>query len=279
LVLAAPAKINLNLLVGPRRGDGYHQVDSFAARVTFYDEVVLVPHRDGQIALRCTGADCGPREKNLAFRAASLLAEGRGSPGVAIELTKRIPPGRGLGGGSSDAAAVLVGLNELWGLGLALSHLAELTCRLGSDVPFFLGPPAAHLTGRGEIVQPLEVHPFLAVLHLPSFPCPTAEVYQAYDRLPNQPRKQLDPSVLADPPSQWRGRMVNQLLLAARGMAGELADAYDRLSRALSVPVGMTGSGSGMFALCDDLAEARAVLATVPQDLRDACRIVASNDG
>jgi 4-diphosphocytidyl-2-C-methyl-D-erythritol kinase len=278
LHLAAPAKINLNLLVGPRREDGYHPIDSFVARVTFYDEVMLVPRRDGRIVLRCTGADCGPDEENLAFRAAELLAEGRGTGGAAIELTKRIPPGRGLGGGSSDAAAVLAGLNELWNLGLAVSHLAELARRLGSDVPFFLGKPAARMTGRGEILQPLAVHPFWAVLYLPLFPCPTAEVFRAYDRLPDQPREQLDPSVLTDPPSRWRGRMANQLLPAARQVSGELAIAYDRLSRALPVPVCMTGSGSGLFALCDDLAEAQAFLAAAPQDLRDACRIVASND-
>ncbi len=134
------------------------------------------------------------------------------------------------------------------------------------------------MTGRGETLQPLAVHPFWAVLYLPPFPCPTAEVYQAYDRLPNEPQQQPAESVLTEPPSRWRGRMVNQLLPAARQVAGELADAYDRLSRALPAPVGMTGSGSGLFALCDELAEARAVLDAVPQDMHDACQIVARND-
>jgi 4-diphosphocytidyl-2-C-methyl-D-erythritol kinase len=277
-VLAAPAKINLNLLVGPRREDGYHPIDSFVARITLYDEVALVPRRDGRIVLRCTGIDCGRAEQNVAFRAASLLAEGRSSPGATIELTKRIPPGSGLGGGSSDAAAVLAGLNDLWGLGLAADRLAELAGRLGSDAPFFLGPPAARLTGRGEIIQPLAVHAFQAVLYLPSFSCFTAEVYREYDRLPHALQPQLDPAVLAGPPSRWRDLLRNDLLAAAGQVAKELAAAYDRLSRALPVPVCLSGSGSALFALCDDPAEAQTVLSAVPQDLRGACRIVASNE-
>jgi 4-diphosphocytidyl-2-C-methyl-D-erythritol kinase len=278
MILAAAAKINLNLLVGPRRQDGYHPIDSFVTRITLYDEVAIVPRRDGRIVLRCTGADCGRAEQNVAFRAASLLAEGRSSPGATIELTKRIPPGSGLGGGSADAVAVLAGLNDLWGLGLAADRLAELAGRLGSDVPFFLGPPAARLTGRGEIIQPLAVHAFCAVLYLPSFSCFTAEVYREYDRLPRTPQPQLDPAILAGPPSRWRGLLRNDLLAAAGQVAKELAAAHDRLSRALPVPVCLTGSGSALFALCDDLAEARAVLSAVPQDLHGACRIVVRND-
>lgn len=278
LQLAAPAKINLNLLVGPPRQDGYHPIDSFVAKVTLYDHLRLSPRDDGHIVLHCTGADCGDPADNLALRAARLLAETRTVPGATMELAKHIPPGSGLGGGSSDAAAALVGLNELWGLGLPPERLVEAAGQLGSDVPLFLGPQASRMTGRGETLTAVPAYPFWAVLLLLDSPCPTAEAYRAFDRLPCQPQQQLDPSVLASPPSRWRGRMRNQLLDAAFGVCEPLGAAYERLCRVLPVPVSMTGSGSALFALCDDLLEVQKVYAAVPQDLRGGCRIVVGND-
>ena len=120
LRVAAPAKINLDLLVGPRRPDGYHDIDSLVAKITLYDELAARLREDGPVGLHCEGLDCGPIEENLALRAARLLAEraGRRVGGAEIRLAKAIPPGRGLGGGSSDAAAALVALDELWRLGL-----------------------------------------------------------------------------------------------------------------------------------------------------------------
>ena len=278
LHLAAPAKINLNLLVGPRGPDGFHPVDSLVAKVTLCDDVRLRPRQDGRIVLRCTGHDCGPQESNLAVRVARALAQGRDVPGVTIDLTKQIPPGAGLGGGSSDAAAVLVGLDELWRLAWPGERLTEVAARLGSDVPLFLGPPASRITGRGETLQPVALHPFLAVLFLPGFACPTAEVYRAFDRLPLEGLRQVEASLLSAPPSRWRGQMRNQLMTAAGMVAKELPPLVKRLARALPVPVAMSGSGSALFALCDDLTEARAVLAATPVDLRDRCVLVASNN-
>ena len=118
LRLHAPAKINLNLLVGPRREDEYHSVDSCIAKISLYDSLQFRRRHDGEITLHCHGLSCGAVEDNLVMRAARMLADLQPVPGVDISLVKNIPSGGGLGGGSSDAACTLAGLNELWGLNL-----------------------------------------------------------------------------------------------------------------------------------------------------------------
>ena len=151
--IEAHAKINLTLEVVGRRGDGYHDIVSIMQTVGLHDVVTLEP------AERLTLA-CDPPElespDNLAIRAARLLQEHTGhSAGAAVSLAKRIPVAAGLGGGSSDAAAVLVGLNRLWGLGLSRQELTPLAAVLGSDVPFFLEGGTAMVSGRGERVRAL----------------------------------------------------------------------------------------------------------------------------
>jgi 4-diphosphocytidyl-2-C-methyl-D-erythritol kinase len=287
----APAKINLNLLVGPRRDDGYHGLDSLVAKVTLYDRIDLRPRGDGRIRFSCAGADCGPDEKNLALKAARALAAAvpASGRGVDIELHKRIPPGKGLGGGSSDAAAVLAALHELWGAPLNAGELQKLAMTLGSDVPLFLGPPASRMTGRGEVLAPIDVHPFAAVLILPACECSTAAVYRAFDDMgktraretrdrphfrppkvgsvPSFPGEQIDLAVLSRPPSTWRGLLRNDLSAGALQVSPQLAVLWDGLRAAIAPPVCLSGSGSGLFVLCDDEAEA---LALVPA-IRRAC--------
>jgi len=268
LRLWAPAKINLNLLVGPRRGDGYHPLDSIVAKLTLFDRVDLLPRPDGRVTLRCEGFDCGPVRSNLAFRAAELLAAGRDVPGADVALDKRIAPGQGLGGGSSDAAAVLAGLDRLWKLGLSDAALGELAGELGSDVPLFAGPPVARMTGRGERLAAAAVHPFVAVLVMPTFACSTAEVYRAFDEHPEAMGAPLAPGALGSgPPSAWRGRLVNQLGPAARTVSPQLGPLWDAVAAAVGPPVHLTGSGSAMFVLCDDEAEAGDVLASLPPEM------------
>jgi 4-diphosphocytidyl-2-C-methyl-D-erythritol kinase len=279
LCLAAPAKINLDLLVGPRQADGFHAIDSIVAKVALYDEVVLRPRGDGRIALQVRGADCGPDADNLAARAARLLADAAGAPGgagpaggrgVEIFLSKFIPPGMGLGGGSSDAAAVLDGLNELWQLAIPADRLAELAAQLGSDVPLFLGPPAARMTGRGERLEPVTVHPFIAVLHMPQIACSTADVYRQFDRLPGAGRPIAEREAMdlaGSPPSAWRGRMRNDLALAAYEVSAELRRLALMLRRTLRQRVALTGTGSALFVLCDDARHAGKVLRRLPPDL------------
>lgn len=276
----APAKINLNLLVGPRRADGCHGLDSIVAKVTLYDVIDLRPRDDGEISFSCAGADCGPDDDNLVPRAANLLATRRraAAQGADIALVKGIPAGTGLGGGSSDAAAVLLALNDLWRLGLDRAGLAEIAAGLGADVPLFLGGPAARISGRGEHVAAIEVHPFTAVLFLPDFTCSTAAVYRAFDKDPPPPAGPPDPALIAArPPSQWRGLLVNQLAPAARRVCPALGRLWDELSEALPLPVHLTGSGSGLFVLCDGDRELRTVLSAVPAQLSAICRQVRPN--
>ena len=278
LRLAAPAKINLNLRVGPARGDGFHDLDSYVAKVTLYDEVTLSPRRDGRITLSCTGADCGDDERNLAVRAARLLAGDRDVGGVDIGLVKRIAPAAGLGGGSSDGAAVLWGLRDLWRLDLDDAALAGLAARLGSDVPLFLGPPAARMTGRGERLAAVDVHPFFALLLVPDIHCATGEVYRAFDAAgPGAMGEQLPAPVLAGPPSAWRGLLRNDLAAAARQIAPRLDQLYRTVAARIEAPLCITGSGSAMFILCDSPARAAETAAALGEDLRPLCIPVRSN--
>jgi 4-diphosphocytidyl-2-C-methyl-D-erythritol kinase len=290
--VAAPAKINLDLLVGPRRADGYHPLDSVVAKVTLYDEITLTPRADGQITLTCRDADCGPAEMNLAYQAAKLLADEMRknrdlADGVDIALVKHIPPGKGLGGGSSDAAAVLAGLDQLWRLDTPPDRLTELAATLGSDVPLFLGPPAARMTGRGEKLSHLAVHSFAAVLHMPLFTCATADVYRAFDSLPDArtggpgsarampTREAID--LAAHPPSAWRGRLANDLTIAAEAVNPQLRGTMEMLRDCTGQPVHMTGSGSAMFILCDNAYKARAITRRLPANLPGQTRIVLPN--
>ena len=265
LRMAAPAKINLNLLVGHARGDGFHPVDSYVAKVTLYDSLTLGLRDDGRIVLTCGGAECGPNEENLALRAAKAIARGRLAPGADIDLLKRIAPGKGLGGGSSDCAAVLHGLNVLWELALPPGELACLAGSLGSDVPLFLGPAAARMTGRGECIEPVAMHAFWAVLCMPDATCATAEVYRAFDDVPVEPADQFDSALLSHPPSTWRHLLRNQLAAAAERVCPALEAIGREISRRAALPVHLTGSGSAMFMLCDSSDEAIDVLSRISE--------------
>jgi 4-diphosphocytidyl-2-C-methyl-D-erythritol kinase len=152
MVLKAPAKINWFLQVAGKRDDGYHDIVSVMQKVSLYDTLMF--EESGTLEL-VSGIDL-PVKENLVYRAAELLREATGCRlGARITLQKNIPAAAGLGGGSSDAAATLSGLNSLWNLGLDEQALRSLGSRLGSDVPFFNGPPCALAGGRGERVTPL----------------------------------------------------------------------------------------------------------------------------
>ena len=153
LTLKAPAKVNLTLEVLGRREDGYHDIASIIQTIDLHDTLTLEPESD--ITFECSSPDL-VHSNNLVLRAARLLKAEAGSDlGAHIRLDKKIPVAAGLGGGSSDAAATLRGLNQLWRLGLPVDELIPIATRLGSDVPFFLSGGTAMVQGRGERVRTL----------------------------------------------------------------------------------------------------------------------------
>lgn len=178
LVLRASAKVNLALEVLGRRPDGYHEIATVLQAIDLSDRLVL-EDADGGIELRCDTQAIPTDRQNLAWRAADLLRRAAGvARGVRIRLWKRIPVAAGLGGGSSDGAAVLYGCNRLWRLGWDTARLATLATELGMDVPFFLRGGRALATGRGEILRPLPPAPGLTLVIVnPGVPLSTREVY------------------------------------------------------------------------------------------------------
>ena len=187
LSVRAPAKINLFLRVTGRRPDGYHLLATWMQKVDLCDLLELTVCAEG-IHFRCAGAGVPGDHNNLVYRAADLFLRttqgrrGLASSGVAIHLTKNIPVAAGLGGGSSDAAATLRAMNELFDGGLTPDELAGLGMRLGADVPFFLADsPAALATGIGEVLQPVPpLRGYAILLVNPGFPVSTRWVYQTF---------------------------------------------------------------------------------------------------
>ncbi|MBU4264126.1 MAG: 4-(cytidine 5'-diphospho)-2-C-methyl-D-erythritol kinase [Proteobacteria bacterium] len=184
LHLQAPAKINLYLKVLGRCHDGYHELSTWMQKITLADEITLSSVGTG-IKLLCSGADLATDESNLAHNAAVLFLKKTGlTTGVEIELVKNIPIAAGLGGGSSDAAAVLTGLNTLFSAGLSDKELMELGLSLGADVPFFVsGCSAAIATGIGEKLEKKDsLKECWFVLVNPGFPVSTKWVFENFDR-------------------------------------------------------------------------------------------------
>ncbi|HAF70592.1 MAG: 4-diphosphocytidyl-2-C-methyl-D-erythritol kinase [Acetothermia bacterium 64_32] len=234
----AYAKLNLILKVVGRREDGYHLLQSLMCAVDLYDELFLV--LAGDLTVEVEGLDIPP-EDNLVLRAARLLRDRVGTgKGAHIRVIKRIPVGAGLGGGSSDTAAALAGLNRLWGLGLSRAALQEVGLKLGADVPFFLGESPAWAEGVGERLSPAQVKlPGAFLILVPPFSCSTPEVYRLYDEL------SLPPSC----PLRLGGeiRFDNDLWPAAVRLRPELGRLRSRLEALTGLGVGMTGSGSALF--------------------------------
>ncbi len=182
----APAKVNLVLRVLGRRPNGYHELFMVMEKLSFGDDLILEEAASGIELTQEGDADSGmTSERNLAFRAAAAFKEATGERrGVKIHLKKRIPLAAGLGGGSSDAAAVLRGLNELWQKGFSPEELGGMGAKLGGDVPFFCHEGPAVAEGIGDIITAIPRLPNLFILLInPGFAVPTPWVYQEFDRI------------------------------------------------------------------------------------------------
>lgn len=219
LRLRAPAKLNLALEVVGRRDDGYHDIDTVMTTIDLADGVRLSPAPALEVVLTGSEARGIDPADDLSGRAARALAAAAGrEPAVRIEVTKRIPSPAGLGGGSSDAAAVLRGLNLLWGLDWPVDRLSEVAAGIGSDVPFFLRGGAARCTGRGEVVEPLrDLRPLRLLVLVPSVgaaPGKTARRYGA-----------LTPHDFTDGHRSWR--LSQRLARGAPPPTNDLVNAFE----------------------------------------------------
>jgi len=187
ITLAAPAKINLSLRILGKRPDGFHEIETLMAPLCLADGIEIVHTADHDCTLTCNDPELPSGSDNLCIKAATEFRKSVGlDHGIAISLMKRIPHGAGLGGGSSDAAAVLKGLNELFGHPLVQEELHQIAANIGSDVAFFLGGVPAWCRGRGEIIgHPMTLPERRILLIKPPFPVPTAWAYDHYEKLKN----------------------------------------------------------------------------------------------
>jgi 4-diphosphocytidyl-2-C-methyl-D-erythritol kinase len=279
----AYAKVNLALSVGPpyeganpRTPAGFHPIASWMHSIDLFDDVdveQLSPDAKDKYDIRWTPSAPvrsivdWPLDQDLAVRAHRLLQEhtGKRLP-VSLSVTKRIPVGAGLGGGSADAAAALMLINLAFDLRLPMADLVTLSRKLGSDVAYFLDDPPprpALVSGPGDVVERLERVAGHLVLILPSFPCPTGAVYTRYDALGSRPLREEEIRKLARAGWIESSSLFNDLEPPAESVQPALAELRRNVRAASGQPVHMTGSGSGLFLAYAEEAEARRVARTL----------------
>jgi 4-diphosphocytidyl-2-C-methyl-D-erythritol kinase len=291
----APAKLNLFLHVVGRRADGYHLLQTVFCLLDRGDTLHFAPRADGRI-LRAHPLPGVAEDDDLTVRAARLLQEASGCRmGAEIRLDKRLPLGGGLGGGSSDAATVLLALNRLWGVGYPRRRLQELALRLGADVPFFVFGRSAFAEGIGEALQAVELPAFWYLVLVPRQSVPTQEIFAAADLTRNTKAIKM-----ADFSAAWggisgRNAVAGKESLPGQGVAGKeslpgqgvagkeslpghndlesvVCRRYPEVARTVEwlkqfADARMTGSGACVFAPFATEQEANAVLARLPQGM------------
>ena len=278
-VLACPAKVNLFLELNHKRSDGYHDLSTLMVPVNLYDTLELTLAES--LTLRCQPDTVPSDERNFVWKVAEALrAKFNVQYGVSIRLTKRIPHEAGLGGGSSDAAMTLLGLNHLWKLNASLGTLAEVAATQGSDMAAFLYGPS-WCTGRGEVVHPVESKVRLhLVIVKPPVGCSTADVYRRV-KLDGQPRSDSamkvawnggDPAAICD-------ALHNRLQNPAFDLQPPVKRVYDAM--AATNPLGrmLSGSGSCVFAVARDAGHQACIARQLEHESRHGelrgCRVFA----
>ncbi|MCJ7729742.1 MAG: 4-(cytidine 5'-diphospho)-2-C-methyl-D-erythritol kinase [Sedimentisphaerales bacterium] len=332
LLVRAPGKINLSLLVAGKREDGYHDIETIMAKINWFDEILIEPGDKAGIELICQGPYQVPEgEENLVYKAAKLILEtvgqktenggqrtedggrrtedagqrtplrpegytgqaedpaspgglrragrgqktedggqntedgglktedgGRRTEGIRLTLTKHIPAGSGLGSGSSDAAATLMGINKFFKLGLGKRELAGLAAKLGSDVAFFLDGPLALCTGRGEKVKKLAKCEFRVLLIVPNVSVSTQRVYENYrhdDAKYRRLREEINVYIEKKRIDLICSMGANMLQESCFELHTELGELKKRIESLGVRPVCLSGSGSSMFSIINNSNE------------------------
>ena len=256
MIIKAHCKINIGLRVVRRREDGYHELQTIMYPVReLHDVITIEPLQSSDIEFEGRGlvVDC-PVEKNLVVRAARLMQQRYNTPGVSITLDKRVPFGAGLGGGSADATAVIVALNEIFELGIDKPKLSSLAAELGSDTPFFVYDSPQYCTGRGEIMEPVEVDlsgKWLVVAK-PEEGVSTAEAYGGVR--PALPENDLC-EIVKLPISEWQSAVVNDFEAHILLSHPRIAQIKKSLLDLGAEYAAMSGSGSAVFGIFDKCPE------------------------
>jgi len=263
--LSAPAKINLSFQIKGRRPDGFHEIETLMAPISLADRITIErAGDDGEIRFTCDDPSLPAGDDNLVVRAAKLFRQRANiTSGITIALEKKIPHGAGLGGGSSDAASTLLGLNELFAAGLPQDELLKLAAELGSDVPFFVVRSAAVCRGRGEIVEPTSLAMKMRlVLFKPNFSVPTPWAYVRWKESKELPGADYSPQ-------EFNGiRFVNDLERPVFEKFVLLAHLKMWLRQQPEVAVSlMSGSGSTVFAVVREGAGGEALATRARQQI------------
>lgn len=285
LLVRAPAKVNLSLLIAGKRPDGFHELETVMAKVDFYDEILIEPGQKAGIDLLCRGPYWAPEGKdNLVYQACEMLLDSSGRHAdIKITLTKNIPAGSGLASASSDAAATLIGLNRYLNSGLLNHQLAKMAEKLGSDVAFFLNGPLAFCTGKGEKIKKItKIFDFTALLILPDISVSTKKVYENYRHNPPLYEKLSKPIKTHIEKNRFdlvSKMCANMLGTSCFNLHRELADLKASVETLGIGPLCLSGSGSAMFVIMDRREEERARRDKYKLDERIGCTsIIVSNN-
>ena len=264
LLVRAPAKINLSLLIAGQRADGFHEIETVMAKVDWFDEILFQQGQKTGIELVCKGPYWAPEGKeNLIYQACQMLLDScHSQANIKITLTKNIPAGTGLGSASSDAAAALIGANRFLQLAVEPHQLSEIAAKLGSDVPFFLDGPLAFCTGRGEKIEKLDENfNFLALLILPNVSVSTKKVYAnykhdsaLYEKLNNRINSYIEKNRI----DLVLKMCTNMLQISCFSLYKELAELKTKVESLGIGPLCLSGSGSAMFCIMDSTDEEEA---------------------
>lgn len=260
--LPAFAKINLDLRILGTRPDGYHDLKTIFQSLALFDTVTVTARR-GPLSIVCDEPDIPTDQRNLVWKAASLLhrtvtGKSTAPSGVTIELRKRVPSEAGLGGGSSDAAMTLLAVNKLWKLDLDLATLTRIGARLGADVPYFMHGGTALGLGRGDDIYPLTDMPAVDVVILrPGFGVATADAYGWFDEDSRRAVKEPSPKVVPPGWPAWSATLRNDLEVPVVRHHPAIGRIRQSLLDAGATFAAMSGSGSAVFGLFERKEAAR----------------------
>jgi len=251
------------------RKDNYHNIKTIFERISLHDTIIIKPRKDSKIKIICNAPGVPTDSSNLAFRSAKLLQEaGRVDCGVDIKIIKRIPVGAGLGGGSSNAAAVLTGLNKLWRLNFTRKKLARIAARIGSDVPFFIYDiPFGEGSLRGEKIKPLVNLKDIVLWHvilMPKIKVSTPLIYGKWDTFSGLTSRVPDAKILTLALERKDFPLINRALFnsleeVSAKLYPQVDQAKEKLIQSGLKSILMSGSGPAVFGICSSRKEAAAL--------------------